>query len=140
MAAGRVAEREFENGVRDFLTVVMTTPLIDPGEEYLRVALAVIPLAQLGARQWSAGAGTEAEWAALRSTPGDLRDEVLKLLRATRRAVSESDDGRWFMQHFRPAPTGYSDPEHQAAFARLVELARGSEFPRRADAVPLAVA
>ena len=124
VAARRVAEREFENGVRDFLTVVMTTPLIRPGEEYLRVALAVIPLARLGARQWSAGAGTEAEWAALRLTPGDLRDEVLMLLRATRRAVSESADGRAFMQHGRPAPTGYSDPEHQASFARLVELSR----------------
>ena len=51
------------------------------------------------------------------------RSEAIK--RNGRMALCKSADGRWLMQHGRPAPTGYSDPEHQAAFARLVELARG---------------
>ena len=124
VAEGRIAERAFENGVRDFLAVAITTPLVHPGEEYLRVALAAIPLARLGARQWAAGAGSDDEWAAFRVDPSDLRDQVLSLLRMTRRAVSVSDDSRWFMMHERCAPSGYSDPAHQTAFDGVLALAR----------------
>ncbi len=124
IAAWRVAEREFENAAKDFITIAATTDLIPAGEERLRVAL-IAAVQTLWARQWTTAAtGTDAEFETLRRGQKPWVFQLLALLSATRRAESETDVGRWFMLHGVSYPNRYREPRHQELFEVLVRLAR----------------
>lgn len=118
-------KREFENAAKDFITIVLTSPLFRPGEEALRVELLKIP--QLaGGREWTTaiGASDEKFQNSRLARPNIPLLEVLTLLRATRRSSSQTEDARMFMLHGRQYPTEYPDPEHQRLFREIVESVR----------------
>jgi hypothetical protein len=124
LAAGRIAKREFENAAKDFITIVATTDCIPPGEGHLRVVL-ITTVQTMWARQWSiTETGSDAEFDTLRRGEKPWIFQLLTLLRATRRAESETDAGRWFMMHGVPYPTGYRDAQNQALFESVIRLAR----------------
>ena len=122
---------EFENAVKDFITIVLTTPLFCPGEESLRLGLLRIPQL-IGGRQWhTAIHATDEEFANARPGREDRPDlEVLTLLRATRRKESQTEDARSFMLHGRSHPTEYTDPKRQQLFASIVEAMRKNKEVR----------
>ena len=94
LAAGRIADREFENEAKDFITIVSTTDYIAAGEDRLRVAL-IAAVQTVWARQWTtAAAGSDAEFETLRRGEKPWVFQLPALLRATRRPESETEAGR----------------------------------------------
>jgi hypothetical protein len=124
LAAGRIADREFENAVKDFITIVATTDCIPIGEERFRVAL-IAAVQTIWAREWTtASTGSDAQFEALRRGVKPWVFQLLALLRATRRPESDTEAGRWFMMHGVPYPTRYREARHQELFESVFRLAR----------------
>jgi hypothetical protein len=124
LATGRLKDREFENAVNDFITITATADCIPFGEERLRVAL-ITAIQTVWARQWTTAArGSDDEFETLRRGEKPWVFQMLSLLRATRRAESETEAGRWFMMHGVPYPTRYCEVRHQEMFETIVELVR----------------
>jgi hypothetical protein len=126
----RIRQRhEFENAVKDFMTIVLTTPLICDGEESLRIDLLKIPQL-LWAREWeTAMHASDEEFSNARLAREDQPLlELLTLLRATRRPQSQTEEARTFMLHGQSYPTEYNFSEHQRMFASLIEFMRGKQY------------
>jgi hypothetical protein len=123
VAGGRIADRAFENAAKDFITIVATTDCIPAGDDRLRAAL-IAAVQTVGARQWATAAnGSDAEFEALRRGEKPWVFALLALLRATRRAASETEAGRYFLMHGAPSPTRYREAGHQERFMSLLRLA-----------------
>lgn len=118
--------RAFENAYEDFITIVLTTPIIRTGEETLRVELLKITQL-LGEREWECAMYRDDERfrKELHWSP-DLVTNVLTLLRQSARECSQTYHARSFMRHGRSHPTAYSESTDQAMLESIVAAMRDS--------------
>jgi hypothetical protein len=118
----RELANRFNTAVEDFLTVVLTTPLIGPDEDSLRVELMRVPVLAEDLIVHKTIYGTDDEFSQLRLNNRRPFKEVFALLRAFSR--SGQAQAQYSKNHWLSPPKGFDSPDYQSEFEAVIESFR----------------